>query len=155
GLIRQNKAVTEFKVDAATLRRLGDTGKCVSSHRCSTGTKLYDHELLGISVAKLRASLKARAAGNVLGIPSHCIPALAERGLIEENTDHDARLMAGERLYTLASIVALQEHLRSVATGQVHGGISIQLVMRNLLHAEHWADMVEALLNKSLKVSRW
>jgi hypothetical protein len=151
GTISQKAASVEYKIDAATLRRLRTTGNPANLAKCARGDSLFDKELLGKSVSVLRDSVTARNCAKVLGVPDYSIDAIVKRGLLVPVSDADANTLSSCAIYDSRSLLALKSRLKSVPRHRSEVGIAVSDLLHNRMHPEDWADTIEAVLSGHLK----
>jgi hypothetical protein len=148
-LISQTVAATTFQIDKSTLRRLIKEGECVHA---TEGGRLYDRDVLAVSIKVLRESVRAVECAEKIGVPVYCLGALVHRGLLQPIEDRDARLLAGEQTYQPQSVGHLIKQLTELSPSDDTCNRRVTDVMRHRFHPDDWADLVSALIDGRLRV---
>jgi hypothetical protein len=144
-----SKMAKRFGICERTLRRLHGAGACIiSTNRRTHRPVRYDSEMLAISLEQLRGGIRDDQCSRLLGVPDFCVPAMADIGLLNVVTDHDALIMARDVLYERASVQALAATLSNLPLVEREGsGISICDAMLGRFVPEDWADVMFLIVN--------
>lgn len=158
-LVRQNlisgaDASAKYGIRNQTIARLKDKGRCVrATLNVRRGVTLFDDAQLKNSILAFRANLAPHGCCRIIGVPLFSVEALANVGLVDPVTDHDALLLAGTPLYESSSVRRLAERLLRIQIHERHASRAVS-VFRRQFHPETCAEAVRALLDGRLRIVR-
>jgi hypothetical protein len=153
--ISNGDACLQFAVSNKLLSRLDEDGAAiVARRRGERGLILYDVQKLAASIKEYKTGVEEDDITRIFGIPTYCLDALVDVGLIERILDHDACLLAGgAKLFTRGSFDSLLEKVNDLPKGS-SSACSFGKAMFGRLHPADWADVLEAILTRTVFARR-
>ena len=154
GVVTHNEAAKKFEIDKTTLRRLRARGRCLIKSSEQRASILYDEHALGNSIRIWREAMREKDCARETGLPKYCVEHLRLSGLLKEIEDHDAILMAGEKLYDSGSLQQLRTRLESIPLSSGRGTRTLERLLQGRFHPADWTDAISAILSGELRIVR-